>query len=383
VLPAAGEAAGPGSISGTVTGKGAGPLVGIEVCAFPIGSGEGSECVESGPGGSYLISGLPVGEYEVAFFGSRLNYVLQFYDGAATFEAATPVPVGEGLTSGIDAELEKGAKIRGIVTAAATGAPVANVVVCAESTDGVGYGCSQETGATGAYVVQGLAPGSYEVEFWAGLTEENLLTTYYSGLVSVPAGGEVVGINGALPTGGQVEGTVRTAATGAPLAGVQVCVTGAQAAWVGACVTTPRSGGYRFFAMPTGSYKVVFSPEPSEIEEAEYWEIAADAFPTQWWNSQPTFATATPIGVVAGSTVAGIDGSLGPGPVVAPQPSAPQSPAPPAAAPVKPMPKPLKCKRDFAKKTVKGKARCVRRHKPKRHHRKHHPKPRGHSAASR
>jgi hypothetical protein len=125
------------------------------------------------------------------------------------------------------------------------------------------------------------------------------------------------------------------------------------------------------------SFKIVFSPEAAELENAEAWGISADAYPTQWWNGQPSFATATPIAIVPPAIVSGIDGSLGPGPVVV-TPPAPATPAPPATTVVtpkpKPKPKPLKCKRGFLKKKLKGKAvRCVKRHKPARHHRRHRP----------
>jgi hypothetical protein len=36
----------------------------------------------------------------------------------------------------------------------------------------------------------------------------------------------------------------------------------------------------------------------------------------------------------------------------------------------KPQPQPLHCRKGFHKKRVKGKARCVKRHRKHRHHRK-------------
>jgi hypothetical protein len=265
------------------------------------------------------------------------------------------------------------------VTAATTGLPVSGVAVCAYTADFADFGCG-ESNTFGAYVIQGLSAGSYEVEFYPLEAKGDVVGTTYPGLVAVPAGGEVAGINAALPPGGQIGGTVRLAATGAPLKGVEVCITEAGEAWPLGCLKTPASGGYRFTGLWAGEFKVVFSPETSELEEGEYWEIPTDSYPTQWWNGQPTFVAATPIGVVPGAIVGGIDGSLGPGLVVTPPAAAPSSP--PATTIVKPKPK-LKCKRGFVKKTVKGKARCVKRHKAKRHHHKHHPKPRKHAAHSR
>ena len=46
------------------------------------------------------------------------------------------------------------------------------------------------------------------------------------------------------------------------------------------------------------------------------------------------------------------------------------APVPPVAnPPVTPKPKPLKCKRGFKKKIVKGKPRCVKKKKKHKHHR--------------
>lgn len=186
---------------------------------------------------------------------------------------------------------------------------------------------------------------------------------------------ELLGIDAALQKGGQIEGTVRLAATGAPLQGVKVCITEATEAWPLGCLKTPASGRYRFTGLWAEAFKVVFSPEASELVEAESWEVTPDAYPTQWWNGRPSFAAATPIGAVPATTIGGIDGSLGPGPVAVTSP-APAPVTPPATVVVKPKPKPkaLKCRHGFVKKKVKGKAdRCVKRHKPKRHHHPHRP----------
>jgi hypothetical protein len=88
---------------------------------------------------------------------------------------------------------------------------------------------------------------------------------------------------------------------------------------------SPASGKYRFTGLWAGTFKIVFSPEASEFEEAEGEGITPDAYPTQWWYGQSTFAAATSIAITPPSTVEGVDGSLGPGPPAAATPS----PAPP------------------------------------------------------
>jgi hypothetical protein len=382
-LPAAGEAATPGSIVGRVTAKvGGAAISGVEVCAEPVTSLEPEYCATTDQSGDYAIAGVPPGQYKVDFWAQPQGYVDQFWNGKGLWSEAEAVTVEAGLPrTGVDAQLEVGAVISGRVVAAATGQPVAGVQVCAASTDETQFGCAR-TDAFGTYAIVGLGTGVYEVLFEPTGTGQNLLGQPYElGPISLVAGAQRTGVDAALQPGGQIEGTVRAAATGAPLAGVEVCVTEASSTWPLACLETPASGGYRFLGAWTGSYKVVFSPEASELEEGEFWEIAADGFPTQWWNGQSTFATATPIAIVAPGVASNIDGSLGPGPPAPPASTPSPAPSKPVTTVVKPPPKkkPLQCHKGFAKKKVKGKARCVKRHKPRRHHRKHHLKRRGHA----
>ena len=383
VLPAAGQAAEPGSISGTVTAKVGGlPIEGVEVCAEAEAE-ETLRCGSTDGNGEYEILGLPAGSYKVEFWARPVGYVDQFYAGKRHRSEATPVAVFAGAsTPDIDAELEKGATISGRVTAAATGLPVAQVEVCAFTPDETEFGC-EATDGSGVYAIEGLPAGQYEIYFYTGESAGEFVSQPYEpGLVTLTTGQVLTGVDAALQVGGQISGTVRLAATGGPLKGVEVCITEATETLPLACLKSPASGAYRFTGLWNASFKVVFSPEASELEKGQEKGIVPDAFPTQWWNGQPTFAAATPIAITPPAVVNGIDASLGPGPVVTPPPAAPSSP--PATQPVKPKPKPLKCKRGFVKKTVKGKpARCVKRHKPKRHHHKHHAKPRKHVARSR
>jgi hypothetical protein len=389
VLPAAGEAAVPGSISGTVTAKvGDAALEGVEVCAEAVASeGGGFGCATTDALGEYEIAGLAAGQYKVEFSARSIGYVSQFYAGRRSWGEADLVTVSAGLrTPGIDAELEESASISGTVTAAQTHLPVAGVEVCAFTTDEAEFGCDETDGA-GFYAIKGLAAGQYEVFFSTAEIEAELVSQFLPYPLSLTAGQDRTGIDVALDPGAQIAGTVRLAATGAPLAGVEVCVTEAAEAWALGCLKTPPSGRYRFLRLWAGPFKVVFSPEAGELEDGAEMGLAPDAYPTQWWNGQPTFAAATQVNLFApGMTIEGVDGSLGPGPVAAPV--APGTSSPPATTIVKPKPAPtpapapLKCKRGFVKKKLKGKQRCVKRARPK-HHRKHHPKPSKHATRSR
>jgi hypothetical protein len=358
-----------GSIAGTVS-AGSGPVAGrVDVCAKAVLDENIFKCESLSESGTYEIAELPAGEYKVGFWPTG-NYVTQFWDHRLTWNEATAVQVAAGLpTADIDAVLEVGATISGTITAAATGAPVEKVEACAklvETKPGPELKLERcaKTNAAGGYTIDGLVPGQWSINFYAQQAEADVVSAPYAQpTVEVGPQQNLPGVSQALIPGGQIAGTVRLAGTGAPVGGVQVCVTMASSPTPLGCVHTPSSGAYRFMRVWPGSYKVVFSPEPSGTE-------GPNSFPTQWWGGQSTFAAATPIEITPPTIVNNIDASLI---------------APPAAVPVIPIAtptpkKPLKCKRNFVKRKVHGKQRCVKRHqtKPKprhQHHRRHSAKP--------
>jgi hypothetical protein len=214
-----------------------------------------------------------------------------------------------------------------------------------------------KTNAAGEYTIDGLVPGQWSINFYAQQAEADVVSAPYAQpTVEIGPQQNLTGVSEALIPGGQIAGTVRLAGTGAPVGGVQVCVTIASSPIPLGCVHTPNSGAYRFMRVWPGSYKVVFSPEPSGTE-------GPSSFPTQWWGGQSTFASAALIEITPPAIVNNIDASL----TALPTP-APVTPIPPPIAK-----KPLKCKRNFVKRKVHGKQRCVKRHKakPKPRHGRH------------
>jgi hypothetical protein len=393
---------GTGAIKGSVTVEGGGVTPQVEVCTWQVveGGTENELCARVEVDGSYEIPGLVPGEYKVEFWPRRESgYVFQYYNDEPSWKRANPVSVtANTVTPDIDAVLEEGATISGTVTAAATGFPAANVEVCAEGEE---FGDCAETGPNGTYTIQGLPAGEYFVYFYPEGSGLGLLAQAYSDRsfserpnpVVVGSRSDVTGIDAALQAGGKIQGAVHSAANGAPLAGVEVCLTEAARLGFPTCLQTPASGLYGFFGLPSGSWKVVFSPalrdvyseEFARFEEEELTpaELAPwnDSFPTQWWNAQASFATATPIAVTAPAITEGIDATLGtPPPALTIPPVAPAAviPGPPTGSkPVKvakaePKRRPLKCKRGFVKRKLRGKARCVKAHKRARHANKPH-----------
>ncbi len=145
------------SVGGQITGKvtaasGGAALAHVEVCAEEATS-HYETCSSTDAGGEYTISGLSTGTYAVAFYTfpeEGANYLPQYYNGQSSAAAAGAVEVTAGsMQSGIDAALIPGGVITGKVTAAAGGAALANVEVCAERVGGGGGGCADTNGGGG------------------------------------------------------------------------------------------------------------------------------------------------------------------------------------------------------------------------------------------
>src|SRR4029077_7800809 len=157
-------AVGPGVITGTVSPAAIAPEV--EVCVVEMQPSE--LCTAPEPGGTYHLTGGPVGPQRVEFIPShRSGYLKQYFNHVSRLEEATiigipPPPVSE--VKGINAELELGSSIEGTVRAG--GSPLADVEVCAQDVGtGVTGGCST-TDISGAYAITGLPKSTYRVGFW-------------------------------------------------------------------------------------------------------------------------------------------------------------------------------------------------------------------------
>lgn len=374
MLAPASALAATGSIEGTVTdAKTAEPIEGVEVCAWTAEAGELAGCdFSTSSDGSYVIAGLDPGEYKVEFWPKSLPYEFQFYEDTQSWSKAKPVVVESGkATNGIDAALASVAGIEGTVTRSSDGEPVEEVFVCAwpvvESEESFG-GCG-ETAGDGSYLIPGLQPGEYKVEFWPGFTGQNLAYQFYkdkdrwyeADTVVVEPEEATPGIDAELHPGATIRGTVVQAATGAPLEEIHVCSIDAPTGQLWICTWTEPNGTYELPFHSKGQYKVVFSVNIAEwFGETEFIAEEEDGYPTQFWNSQATLAAANVVPLATGQAVSGIDARLGPPP--------PPVVLPPVAK--TPVHHRKHCRKGFVRKKVKGKMRCVKRHRHR--HRRHH-----------
>ncbi len=353
VVPASALAA--GSVSGTVTAaSGGAAIANVEVCAEGVGASEGFGCDVTAADGTYSVAGLPSGSYKVEFWPpEEANLVAQYYNGKPTWSQATPVVVNDGAdTPNIDAALAEGGRIAGHVTDSASKVGIQGILVCASLVNEEIGRCA-ETASGGGYTIAGLPNGSYEVFFFG--EEGEYLSQIFHGnqkeLVPVTVGSTTSNVDAALDKSGQISGTVTDSLSGAGIGASTVCARQAVTGEIYECDSTNGGGHYAIKGLPSGSYKIWFSPDVPEV---------ADDYFQQYFSGAATFALATPVTVVAPAVTTGIDARL------VSRKAPPVVPAPPTAAPISKPPK-KHCRKGLKRVKLNGKERCVRVHH-KRHH---------------
>ncbi len=315
-----------GTVSGVVTGTGGRPLSGI--CVQPFSTSNRAQAAAgatgtmnapmTNSGGSYRITGLAAGSYDVEFYpcGSDARYAAQWYRGRAAQASATPVLVRAGAaTTGVDARLAVGGTVSGRVVNAA-GKPVSDLCVYAFSPSGSPEVSS--TGPDGSYTFEGLGSGSYTVTFNPWQARDQVLTLInepdcnpdldlvpVSAGVKVAAPGAVTGIDATMLPAGQVSGVIST--SGVPVGNecIELYPTGSGSASVSAIAISGVNGfggSYLVTGIAPGTYTVYFG-DPS-------CGFGPPDLAPQWYDDQPSQDTATAITVTAGHTTSGVDAAL-------------------------------------------------------------------------
>ena len=297
VVPVA--AAQAASLEGTVTAvKGGTTLTGIEVTATSeLGGASGSATTVGG--GTYTIAGLSTGEYKVKFHDPADKYVDQ--------EKTIVLAAGPNM---LNAALREPGTISGRVTSAATGSGLGNIGISVEKFGGEGSSNHfTTTEPDGSYTIADLPPGEYSIYFYSnegGYIAQSTTTTVGEGVDTVDA---------ALREGGKISGTVTSAATHGGLAKITVTAYSANPEGGGyGEAKTNANGEYTVTGLPNGPYKVRFEWEYSEAEAKEFEKAKAPRFIpkyiTQYFNDQPSAATANAVGASEGTTTSGINAAM-------------------------------------------------------------------------
>ena len=260
------------------------PLAGVHVVAALVVDPRIAKHTVTDENGNYEISPLATGSYTV--YANTAGYKGEFFDDAATFGEADFVSVVElQTTENIDFGLRTSSAIRGKVTKAKDGTPLANATIRVFINPRLAVNDhifrQTQTDANGEYILQ-IREGAYYVQASAeGFNSEffdNARKFEDATLVHVFADSHTVGIDFDLTKRGSIAGIVTDETTGLPIAGAVVEAfkennrIDAAVDGVGFRAKTDSSGGYLIENVPAGAYLVVSA---AELYLPEFYEEAA------------------------------------------------------------------------------------------------------------
>lgn len=171
------------SISGTVTGPGGVPVVGMVVEAYDE-YGDWTEIfAHTDTNGDYTIEGLPPGAYLVGTWNEQ-GLVDEWFDdvvrpGNWSGEGATLVDVSDADATDKDFQLVQGRSISGRVTRSG-GTPLPDVFVDVFDKYGEWLGLGTLTPGDGYYAIDGLAPGAYLI---ATSNDKGYIDEWYDNII--------------------------------------------------------------------------------------------------------------------------------------------------------------------------------------------------------
>lgn len=232
--------------------------------------------------GSYSITGLDAGIYQVSAQSTSDEFVIEYLDGTYDQFSSAPAEIDGSSNSTINFTVARGASISGTVTHEGTIDPIGNVVVCAE---GMPFRCTT-TAADGTYKLTALpqqptilrftpdGESGYFGEVW----DDQVDGLDATAITFATPTEEVTGIDAQLSKGGTISGIVTDEETGAPLTTFTVCAYGASGAWslcqtidpLSSMVSGLPAGGYQFTSVPPDDYSLSFFSQPSYL--SEFWD---------------------------------------------------------------------------------------------------------------
>jgi hypothetical protein len=335
VVGAAAFSAGPalaagGTIQATVTVPNAAALTNVSAVLVDANGQADTAATVTGPSNvsgdseQFTFSNVTQSaSYYVYFYdGTAADNLAPTFAGGATLATATAVamPATGGTVSAAGATMVAGGEITGTVTNASTSAALPGGTVTAIPTDNgaavsSGFltdGAGKLTVTGNSYTITGLPSGEYVLQYANAATTPSYPRVYYAGSavtqllgsatdLSVTTASAAQTANFAVPEAGTITGTVLTSGSNTPLSGVivQFYTTSGQPV---VRTTTGAAGAYSESNLLPGTYKLSFTQTDPALPLA-----------LQYYSGAPTLAKATPVTVVAGSTMANVNVALVPG----------------------------------------------------------------------
>ena len=293
-----------GSITGTVS-SGNAPLAGVDVQAVSLSGSGAQQDATTASDGSYALDGLSAGDYTVCFYPADPGSLPQCYNGQDPI-TGTPdsVPVASGATtSAINADLGSAGSIAGTIST--SDGPLAEATVEILNVDD-GVTTYATTDSNGAFAAGSLSASTYEIcAYPAALRPTVYLPGCYENTatgdqITISEGQSAAGIDITLTKVKDIVGTVTSAATGQPLAGIEVDAFPLENTGTNLAVTTASDGTYALPGLMDGGYLVCFYPDAGYLAQC-YFDQAADG------TGSPV-----PISLSAGVGAVGVDANLQP-----------------------------------------------------------------------
>lgn len=277
VSPSAAAGTG-GTLGGTVTAAtGGAPLGGICVTVGQSGMGVGSPpagTATTASDGTWSVTGLAQNMYWVEFStgcGSTGEYATQWYNNSLSLQTAMQVQANPGFPNdNVDAQMAAGGDVSGVVTADPEGSTVQGACVFVSPVGDANAETTAVTASDGSWSLDGLAVGSYDVQFTDGAAcfQEGGINHGYAPQywqdastlsaatpVQIASGTTAGPIDARLTVGGSISGTVTAVVGGQGLGGICVSAAGGTFGVFG----TAPDGTYSIPDLATGTYSVGFS----------------------------------------------------------------------------------------------------------------------------
>ncbi len=311
------------SISGTVTDASGKAITSQDVCVsvYPsdreLGGAEGEYShATTDASGDYTAGALAPGSYDVYVSdcsGSSRNDAPGYYESDGSI-AAVELTANEAKT-GIDVRLGEATSISGhVYGGSGDSTPLDKACVDVYEADTafaetVGFATTE---SKGAYTVDHLTPGvGYKVEFSPCSSGSPYTEEFYdqesslsdADTVTPTAANPSTGIDGHLPTGASISGTVRNA-EGNPITTEDICVdaypdSGGSYGYA----RTDASGEYTIAGLAAGSYYVEFS----DCSDSERDDV------TQYYGGAPFEQESTLVVLSSGGAKTGVNAELAAG----------------------------------------------------------------------
>ncbi|MFB4352374.1 carboxypeptidase regulatory-like domain-containing protein [Microbacterium sp. LS_15] len=251
--------------------------------------------------GRYTLGGLPAGSYRVRFADAAQEFVPEYWRDAYAWGAAKLVTVVEKQTvSSVDAALEVAGFISGTVTRAIDGQPLLALVTIYEAELDLIDIPGAWTEFDGSYRIA-VPPGSYKLLFGStGLKQEywdDAEIWETATAVTVAAGQEVTGIDPMLEPSATITGTVTVDSAAPSQIWVEAWQNGQNVRTIGANAVT-------------GAYTMHVSKGPYILKARIEFADGSITAKSQYFDGVDTAQEATPITVVPGQSVTGVDFAL-------------------------------------------------------------------------